>query len=70
MHGQLKKNAGMKKVQKLPPFFTIFPKDSNMKQREESCSCKQCCQQNPAFALWLEGLEQGEKLEQCLFYRR
>lgn len=62
MHGQLKKDAGMKKVQKLPLFLTIFPRDGNLEQREESCSHKQCCQQNPAFALWLEGLEQGEKL--------
>lgn len=58
MDGQL---GRMLKVHKLPLFLTISVRDHNLKQREESYSYKWCCQQNPAFALWLEGLEQGEK---------
>lgn len=36
MYGQLRKDDGMKKVQKFPLFLTIFPRDHNLKQREKA----------------------------------
>lgn len=40
MNGHLRKDAGMKKVQKLSLFLTLLPRGHNLKPREESCSCK------------------------------
>lgn len=55
-----------KKVQPHPQplfFFSFwfFSRVTNLKQREESCSCKWSCQQNSASACCSEGLGSGWK---------